>query len=154
MSAGKPRVLVINGPNLNLLGTREPAHYGAMTLADVEKRIAGRAAELDCDVEFRQSNFEGEIIGWLQGAGEGSEFDAVVMNPGAFTHYSYAIRDAISAAKVQLYEVHISNVHRREEFRHHSVISAVAAGIVVGVGTFGYELALEAAVVAARAARE
>jgi 3-dehydroquinate dehydratase-2 len=102
-------------------------------------------------VEFRQSNLEGEIVGWLQEAGEGSAFDAVVMNPGAFTHYSYAIRVAISGARDRLYEVHISNVHAREEFRHHSVVSAVAAGIVVGMGTIGYELALEAALRAATA---
>jgi 3-dehydroquinate dehydratase-2 len=140
------RVLVVNGPNLNLLGTREPGVYGTETLADVEQRIRERAARLGCDVELRQSNFEGEIVGWLQEAGPGSGFDAVVMNPGAFTHYSYAIRDAISAARVRLYEVHISNIHAREEFRRHSVISAVAAGVIAGMGTIGYELALEAAV--------
>ena len=140
-----PRILVINGPNLNLLGRREPGVYGSESLADVEQRVRRRAGELGCEVEFRQSNIEGEIVSWLQAAGEGSGFDAVVMNPGAFTHYSYAIRDAISGARVRLYEVHISNVHAREEFRHHSVVSAVAAGIVVGMGTIGYELALEAA---------
>jgi len=140
------RFLVINGPNLNLLGKREPGVYGVETLMDVEKRVRDRAAELDCDVDFRQSNFEGEIIGWLHEAGEGSQFDAVIMNPGAFTHYSYAIRDAISGARVRLYEVHISNVHAREELRHRSVISAVAAGVIAGMGTIGYELALEAAV--------
>ncbi len=151
MSRQRPRVLVINGPNLNLLGRREPGVYGSESLADVEQRVRGRAEQLGCEVEFRQSNLEGEIVGWLQEAGDGSGFDAVVMNPGAFTHYSYAIRDAISGARVRLYEVHISNVHAREEFRHHSVVSAVAAGIVVGMGTIGYELALEAAVRAVKA---
>jgi len=146
-----PRILFINGPNLNLLGRREPGVYGSESLADVEERVRRRAEELGCEVEFRQSNIEGEIVTWLQEAGEGSRFDAVVMNPGAFTHYSYAIRDAISGARVRLYEVHISNVHAREEFRHHSVVSAVAAGIVVGMGTIGYELALEAAVRSIRA---
>ena len=148
MSGDRIRVLVINGPNLNLLGKREPGVYGSETLAEIEGRLRDRAAKLDCDVEFRQSNFEGEIVGWLHEAGE--RYDAVVMNPGAFTHYSYAIRDAISAARVRLYEVHISNIHAREEFRHRSVVSAVAAGIVMGMGTIGYELALEAAVRASR----
>ena len=151
MSRDRPRILVINGPNLNLLGLREPGVYGTESLADVEQRVLSRAQPLDCEVEFRQSNSEGEIIDWLHESGEGSEFDAVLMNPGALTHYSYAIRDAISGARVRLYEVHISNVHAREEFRHHSVVSAVAAGIVVGMGTIGYELALEAAVRAIRA---
>jgi 3-dehydroquinate dehydratase-2 len=146
MSGKRACVLVINGPNLNLLGNREPGVYGTETLADIEQRVRERASQLDCDVEFRQSNVEGEIVGWLQEAGPGSTFDAVVMNPGAFTHYSYAIRDAIVAAGVRLYEVHISNVHNREEFRRYSVISAVAAGIVIGMGPIGYELALEAAV--------
>jgi 3-dehydroquinate dehydratase-2 len=146
MTGNRLRFLVINGPNLNLLGKREPGVYGAETLMDVEQRVRDRAAELHCDVDFRQSNFEGEIIGWLHGAGEGSQFGAVIMNPGAFTHYSYAIRDAISGARVRLYEVHISNVHAREEFRHRSVVSAVAAGVIAGMGTIGYELALEAAV--------
>jgi len=146
-----PRILFINGPNLNLLGRREPGVYGSESLAGVERSVRRRAEELGCEVEFRQSNIEGEIVSWLQEAGEGSTFDAVVMNPGAFTHYSYAIRDAISGAGVRLYEVHISNVHAREEFRHHSVVSAVAAGIVVGMGTIGYELALDAAVRTIRA---
>lgn len=150
MSLDRPRVLVINGPNLNLLGRREPGVYGSESLSDLEQRVLRRAEQLESDVEFRQSNSEGEIVGWLQQAGEGSGFDAVIMNPGAFTHYSYAIRDAISAGRVRLYEVHISNVHAREEFRHHSVVSPVAAGIVVGMGTIGYELALDAAVRAVR----
>lgn len=148
MKGGRIRVLVINGPNLNLLGRREPGVYGSETLAEVEGRVRDRAAKLDCDVDFRQSNSEGELVGWLHEAAD--RYDAVVMNPGAFTHYSYALRDAISATRVRLYEVHISNIHAREEFRHRSVVSAVAAGSVVGLGTIGYELALEAAVRASR----
>ncbi len=151
MSRERPRILVINGPNLNLLGRREPGIYGSETLADIEERVRRRAEQLGCEVEFRQSNHEGEIIGWLQEAGEGSAFDAVVMNPAAFTHYSHAISDAIAGARVRLYEVHISNIHAREEFRHLSVVSPVAAGIVIGMGPIGYELALEAAVRAVRA---
>lgn len=137
-------VLVINGPNLNLLGTREPAIYGSETLADLERRLGRRAAELGCAIELRQSNVEGEIVGWLQGAP--SRFAAVILNPGAFAHYSYAIRDAITAAGVRVVEVHISNIYAREEFRRRSVIAPVAAGMISGLGTLGYELALEAAV--------
>ena len=148
MKGGRIRVLVINGPNLNLLGGREPGVYGSETLAEVEGRVRDRATKLDCDVDFRQSNSEGDLVGWLHEAV--GRYDAVVMNPGAFTHYSYGIRDAISATRALVYEVHISNIHAREEFRHRSVISAVAAGSVVGLGTIGYELALEAAVRASR----
>jgi len=144
MSQPKKSVLIINGPNLNLLGTREPEIYGTETLEDVEERVRRRASELGCDVEFRQSNVEGEIVTWIQGARD--THDAVVLNPGAFAHYSYAIRDAISAASVRLFEVHISNIHAREEFRQRSVIAPVAVGMVCGLGTLGYELALEAAV--------
>jgi 3-dehydroquinate dehydratase II len=144
MSQSRKSILVLNGPNLNLLGTREPAIYGTETLADVEQRVGRRAAELGCDVEFRQSNVEGELVTWIQESR--GTFDAVVLNPGAFAHYSYAIRDAISAADVDLFEVHISNIHAREEFRHRSVIAPVAAGMITGLGTLGYELALEAAV--------
>jgi 3-dehydroquinate dehydratase-2 len=138
----KRRILVINGPNLNLLGTREPGIYGNETLTDVEARLARKAVELDCEVECRQSNFEGEIVGWIHDAG--GKFDAVVMNPGAFAHYSYAIRDAVSGAHVRLFEVHISNIHKREEFRHTSVTAPVAVGMISGLGTLGYELALQA----------
>ena len=144
-------MLVINGPNLNLLGTREPEIYGRETLADIERRLGERAVALGCEVECRQSNSEAEIVGWLQGAGAGSDFDAVVLNPAAFTHYSVAVHDAIKAARVRVYEVHISNIHAREEWRRHSVVSPLAAGIVVGRGVLGYELALEAAVRHARA---
>jgi 3-dehydroquinate dehydratase-2 len=138
------KVLVINGPNLNLLGTREPDVYGKESLADVEARLRRRGADLGCELEFRQSNREGEIVDWVQEAGRA--FDAVVLNPGAFAHYSYAIRDAITATGARVYEVHISNVYARESFRQHSVIAPAAAGILVGMGTLGYDLALEAAV--------
>lgn len=142
------KVLVVNGPNLNLLGTREPDVYGSESLADVEARLRRRALELECELEFRQSNLEGEIVGWVQEAGRA--FDALILNPGAFAHYSYAIRDAITASGARVYEVHISNVYARESFRHLSVIAPVAAGLLVGMGTLGYDLALEAAVRASR----
>ncbi len=135
MSQPRKSVLVINGPNLNLLGTREPAIYGTETLEDVERRVRRRAEELGCDVDFKQSNLEGEIVTWIQKAAD--LYDAVVMNPGAFAHYSYAISDAISAAGVSLFEVHITNIHAREEFRHRSVIAPVAAGMICGLGTLG-----------------
>ena len=152
MSDIRTKVLVVNGPNLNLLGTREPGIYGRETLADVEQRLRRRAQGLDCEIEMRQSNLEGEIVGWLQES-TAAGFDAVVLNPGAFAHYSYAIRDAVSAARVLLIEVHISNIHAREEFRHTLVIAPVSAGVIAGLGTFGYELALEAAVRAVGARR-
>jgi 3-dehydroquinate dehydratase-2 len=137
-------ILVINGPNLNLLGRREPHLYGTETLADLERWLRARAVELGCELEFRQSNSEGEIVGWIQEAP--AAYGAVIMNPGAFAHYSYAIRDAIQAAQVRLIEVHITNVHAREEFRHISVIAPVAAGTIIGFGLLSYELALMAAV--------
>lgn len=144
VSDRRARVLVINGPNLNLLGTREPDIYGRETLADVEERLRSRASDLGCEVECRQSNHEGEIVDWLQQAS--GSFEAVVLNPGAFTHYSHAIRDAVAAIALPVYEVHISNLYDREEFRQRSVIANAAAGVVMGLGPLGYELALEAAV--------
>ena len=144
MASRSRRVLVVNGPNLNLLGQRQPEIYGRETLADLESRLSARALELGCEVELRQSNSEGEIVSWLQEAP--SLFQAVVLNAGALSHYSHAIADAIVSADVRVVEVHISNIHAREDFRHHSVISPVAAGVLVGFGTFGYELALEAAI--------
>lgn len=138
------RVLLLNGPNLNLLGTREPHVYGSETLAEIEARLQARAATLGVELECRQTNSEGQLIDWLQEAR--GAFGAVILNPAALTHYSIAVRDAVAAIPVPVYEVHISNIHAREPWRDHSVISAVAAGVLVGLGSFGYDLALEAAV--------
>ena len=133
-------VAVLNGPNLNLLGKREPATYGRETLADVEADCRRVGEELGLDIEFRQSNREYEIIDWIHGCRDRA--GGVVINPGAFTHTSVAIRDALAAFEGPIIEVHISNVHKREDFRHHSYVSGVASGIIVGCGTQGYELAL------------
>jgi 3-dehydroquinate dehydratase-2 len=135
-------ILVINGPNLNLLGVREPGVYGSETLHDVIARIRKRADELGLSVSFFQSNGEGEIIDAIHQAM--GKFDGIIMNPGAYTHYSYAIRDALSSVKVPCIEVHISNIHTREEFRHTSVTAPVCVGQITGLGTKGYLLALEA----------
>jgi 3-dehydroquinate dehydratase-2 len=139
-------VLVLNGPNLNLLGTRKPEVYGHTTLADVEEMCRQEAGKLGLEVEFRQSNHEGVIIDWIHEYGakvkDGSCIGAVY-NPGAHTHTSAAIRDAIEGASLPVIETHISNVHAREEWRHHSFISPVAAGIIVGFGVNGYLLALQ-----------
>lgn len=143
MSQPRRSILILNGPNLNLLGERQPEIYGSRTLADLEQALRGRAQQLGCEVEFAQSNSESDIIELIQ-ASRG-RFDAVVFNPGAFAHYSLAIADAISAASVRVFEVHISNIHGREEFRRHSVIAPVAVAVIAGAGLLGYELALEAA---------
>jgi 3-dehydroquinate dehydratase II len=136
-----PLVLVLNGPNLNLLGTREPAIYGAETLDDVVARCERTAARLGLRVDCRQSNAEHQLIDWLHETR--AQVAAIVINPAAYTHTSVALADALSAIAKPVIEVHISNVHKREAFRHHSYISAVADGIVIGCGTQGYELALE-----------
>lgn len=135
-------ILVINGPNLNLLGEREPGIYGNETLASLNEEIREKAAELGHKTAFFQSNCEGDIINALHESR--SDCGGVILNAGAYTHYSYAIRDAISAIKIPVIEVHISNVHRREEFRSHSVISAVCHGTIAGFGTYSYILALYA----------
>ena len=143
------KILVLNGPNLNLLGTREPAQYGHETLADVERMCAEAGARLGVAVECRQSNHEGQLVDWLHEAGREIAAGAmigVVMNPGAYTHTSVALHDAIKGASVTLIELHISNVHAREAFRHHSFISPAARGIIVGLGVKGYPLAIEALV--------
>lgn len=133
------KVLVLNGPNLGRLGSRQPDVYGATTYAQLAERLVARGAELGLDVEVRQTDHEGELIGWLH---EAADLDAdVVLNAGAWTHYSYAVADAAALAP-RYVEVHISNVHAREEFRHSSVLSAGAAGVIVGCGIGGYELAL------------
>jgi len=138
-------VLILNGPNLNLLGTRKPEVYGTTTLADVEKLCADAAAKLGLDVDFKQSNHEGQLIDWIHETGaavKAGESIGAVFNPGAFTHTSAALHDAIEGASLPLIECHISNVHKREEFRHHSFISPVASGIIVGFGVQGYVLAI------------
>ncbi len=138
-------VLILNGPNLNLLGTRKPEVYGTTTLADVEKLCTDAAAKLGLDVDFKQSNHEGQLIDWIHETGaavKAGESIGAVFNPGAFTHTSVALHDAIEGASLPLIECHISNVHKREEFRHHSFISPVASGIVVGFGVHGYVLAI------------
>jgi 3-dehydroquinate dehydratase-2 len=138
-------VLILNGPNLNLLGTRKPEVYGTTTLADVEKLCTDAAAKLGLDVDFKQSNLEGQLIDWIHETGaavKAGESIGAVFNPGAFTHTSVALHDAIEGASLPLIECHISNVHKREEFRHHSFISPVAQGIIVGFGVHGYVLAI------------
>ena len=136
-----PIVLVLNGPNLNLLGTREPATYGHETLADISA-LCGRAAEeFGLAVEFRQTNHEGELLDWIHGARQ--RCAAIVINPAAWTHTSVAIRDALVASELPVIEVHLSNVHKREPFRHHSYFSDVAVGVICGLGATGYRLALE-----------
>jgi len=134
-------ILVLNGPNLNMLGLRQPEIYGAETLADVEVRCQKRAAALGLTVDFRQSNLEGELVTWIQEARQ--SHDAIIINAGAYTHTSVAIMDAILASERPTIELHVSNVHQREEFRHVSYISKVAFGVLFGFGTFGYEMALE-----------
>ncbi len=137
------KILVLNGPNLNLLGTREPDVYGMATLKDLEGLLSATASELGSEIDFRQTNSEDELIGWLHEALESKA--PVVLNPAAFTHYSYALRDACAAltgAGVQLIEVHITNPHAREEFRQNSVISGVAMGQIAGFGFDSYKLAL------------
>src|SRR3982751_3830389 len=138
-------VLVLNGPNLNLLGTRKPQVYGTTTLAAVEELCRDEAGRLGLDLDFRQSNHEGELIDWIHECGrqvKAGTCIGAVFNPGAFTHTSVALHDAIEGAELPVIELHISNVHAREQFRHHSFISPVARGIVVGFGTHGYVLAL------------
>ncbi|KWC57707.1 type II 3-dehydroquinate dehydratase [Burkholderia ubonensis] len=137
----KRKVLVLNGPNLNLLGTREPHIYGAETLADVEQRCRAAADTLGLAIDFRQSNAEHKLIDWLHAARH--DTDGVVINPAAYTHTSVALADALSAIAKPVIEVHISNVHRREPFRHHSYVSAVAEAVICGCGTEGYVFALQ-----------
>ncbi len=136
------KYLIINGVNLNMLGIREPGIYGNSTLADLEKMVTKKAGELGVEVDFFQSNFEGEIVEKIHAAM--GVYDGIIINPGAFTHYSYAIRDAFGSVKLPVIEVHISNIHKREEFRHTSVIVPECIGQICGLGFMGYTLALEA----------
>ncbi len=140
--AKPPLVFVLNGPNLNMLGQRQPKVYGRATLADVEKLCRTRAEALGLAVDFRQSNLEGELVGWVQEARKAAA--GIVINAGAYTHTSVAILDALLTAEKPVIEVHISNVFRRESFRHHSYVSPAAIGVIVGLGPLGYALALEA----------
>ena len=136
------RIPVLHGPNLNLLGTREPEIYGSTTLDDINEMIAERAAEAGIETAFYQSNHEGDLVDAIQQANH--KFDFIIFNAAAFTHYSIAIRDAIAAIDVPVIEVHISNIHQREEFRHTSVLAPVAMGQICGLGVESYLAALEA----------
>jgi 3-dehydroquinate dehydratase-2 len=138
------KILFLNGPNLNLLGTREPEVYGRTTLADIEALVRQRAKDLGAEIEFRQSNLEGELVTWIQAAK--GKFAAIVINAAAYTHTSVALRDAISAVGVSTIEIHLSNIHAREEFRHKSLIAPVCRGQICGFGAKSYLLGLEAAV--------
>ncbi len=137
-----PKILVINGPNLNMLGTREPEVYGTETLADIESACRARAGELGLEVEFRQSNAEGDMVDWIQqarGAAQG-----LIVNAGAYTHTSVAVLDSLLACELPVIEVHLSNIQQREDFRHGSYVSKAATGMISGLGGLGYQLALEA----------
>jgi len=138
------KILFLNGPNLNLLGQREPEVYGRNTLADIEAKVRSRAQTLQVEVEFRQSNLEGELVDWIQQAKTKS--DVIVLNAAAYTHTSIALRDAIVAAGVPTIEIHLSNIHAREEFRHKSLIAPVCRGQILGFGANSYILALEASI--------
>ena len=140
--ARAPRILVVNGPNLNMLGVREPAVYGRDKLADIEKLCRKAGREFALAIDFRQSNHEGEIVGWLQEAR--ASHAGIVINAGAYTHTSIAILDALQLAELPVIEVHLSNIFRREEFRHHSYVSLAARAVICGLGAAGYRLALEA----------
>lgn len=138
------KILFLNGPNLNLLGQRQPDIYGRTTLTDIEAKVRERAAALGAEIEFRQTNVEGELVTWIQQAK--GKFDIIVLNAAAYTHTSIALPDAITAAGVPTIEIHLSNIHAREEYRHRSFIAAVSIGQISGFGAFSYILALEASV--------
>ena len=137
------KILFVFGPNLGALGRRDPAVYGAESLADIMGAVALRATELDHETEWRQSDHEGELIGWLLAA-HAEGVGVIVLNPGALSHYSYALRDAVEACELPVVEVHMSNIYAREEFRRHSVVSEVCRATITGLGAGGYHLALEA----------
>jgi 3-dehydroquinate dehydratase-2 len=137
-------ILVLNGPNLNLLGTREPEHYGAATLADISDSLASAASAAGINLDFFQTNAEHELVEKVHSARGNVDF--ILINPAAFTHTSIALRDALSAVEIPFIEVHLSNVHARESFRHNSYLSDIATGVICGLGAQGYELALQAAI--------
>jgi 3-dehydroquinate dehydratase-2 len=141
--AKKKKILVLNGPNLNLLGKRQPDIYGRLTLAQINQRIRSLAKELEVEVEIRQSNHEGELVTWIQQAP--GHFGAIVINPAAYTHSSIAMRDAISAVGLPTIEIHLSNIHKREPFRRHSYVAEAAVGQIAGFGVDSYLLGLRAA---------
>jgi 3-dehydroquinate dehydratase-2 len=140
--AKTPAILILNGPNLNLLGTRQPEIYGRASLADVEKSCRRRAGELGLALEFRQSNHEGELIDWIQQAR--GKMAGIVINPAGYSHSSVALLDALVACELPVIEVHLSNIFKREAFRHHSFVSEAARGVICGLGPRGYLLALDA----------
>lgn len=137
------RVLVLNGPNLNLLGQREPEVYGSVTLADCENSLAKLADRLNIEIDCRQSNHEGDLIDWI-GAAADQNFDGLLINPAAYTHTSIALRDAIAAVDIPAVEIHLSNIHSREQFRRQSLIAPVCAGQISGFGAYSYEVGLQA----------
>jgi 3-dehydroquinate dehydratase-2 len=139
------RILFLNGPNLNLLGQREPHIYGKTTLAEIETRVRELAGKMGVEIEFRQSNWEGQLVDWIHEAR--GIFEAIVLNAGAYTHTSIALRDAIASTGISTVEIHLSNVHAREEFRHRSMIAPVCRGVICGFGVMSYLLGLEAAIV-------
>ena len=141
--ARRKKILLLNGPNLNLLGTRQPEIYGKLTLAQIEKKVRALAKELGVEVDFRQSNSEGEMVTWIQQAT--GQFAVLIINPAAYTHTSLAVRDAISAVGIPTVEIHLSNIHKREQFRHYSFIAEVAVGQIAGFGVDSYLLGLRAA---------
>ena len=142
IQSDRPTVLILNGTNLNMLGVRQPEIYGRDTLADIEQACADEAEQLELEVDFRQSNHEGELVTWIQEAR--TAHDGIVVNAGAYSHTSVAILDALQAAELPVIEVHLSNIFRRESFRHHSYVSTVAQGVICGLGPQGYLLAVEA----------
>ena len=137
-----PTVFILNGPNLNLLEVRDPSIYGHDTLGDIEERCTARAASLGLEIDFRQTNHEGQIVDWIQEARESA--DGIILNAGALTHTSVAVLDALAAAELPVVEVHLSNIFRRDRFRRHSYVSLAANGVICGLGAHGYELALNA----------
>lgn len=140
--AATSKIMLLNGPNLNMLGVREPAIYGTDTLDDIRDKCLAKGAALGLDIDFRQSNSEGELVDWIQSSR--GDHAGIIINPAAYTHTSIAIMDSLFAVELPVIELHLSNVMQREPFRHHSYVSAVARGIICGFGGHGYELAIDA----------